>query len=91
MLLSNDKTDIGIKKTSAQWQSLYPYPKVLDPDGWDRKNYDYSWNEELITLEEYNIRVSNSTCMNYVTSNNRRVANATLLFLLKILLFMQNF
>ena len=62
MLLSNDKTDIGIKKTSAQWQSLYPYPKVLDPDG---KNYDYSWNEELITLEEYNIRVSNSTCMNY--------------------------
>ena len=61
MLLSNDKTDIGIKKTSAQWQSLYPYPKVLDPDGWDRKNYDYSWNEELI------------------------------LFLLKILLFMQNF
>nr|DAP18921.1 MAG TPA: hypothetical protein [Crassvirales sp.] len=56
MLLSNDKTDIGIKKTSAQWQSLYPYPKVSDPDGWDRKNYDYS---------EYNIRVSNGTCMNY--------------------------
>ena len=65
MLLSNDKTDIGIKKTSAQWQSLYPYPKVLDPDGWDRKNYDYSCNEELITLEEYNIRVSNSTCLHH--------------------------
>lgn len=30
--------------------------KVLDPDGWDRKNYDYSWNEELITLEEYKNR-----------------------------------
>lgn len=57
---------------TLQWQSLYPYPKVLDPDGWDRKNYDYSWNEELITLEEYNIRVSNSTCMNYVTSNNSK-------------------
>lgn len=54
-----------IKKSSQQWQSLYPYPKVLDPDGWDRENYNYSWYEELITLEEYNRRVSNSTCMNY--------------------------
>ena len=52
-----------IKKSSQQWQSLYPYPKVLDPDGWDRENYDYSWYIELITLEEYNIRVSNSTCL----------------------------
>lgn len=65
MLLGNDKTDIGIKKTSAQWQSLYPYPKVLDPDGWDRKNYDYSWNEELITLEEYKNRCNRSTCLHH--------------------------
>lgn len=27
-----------IKKTSEEWQSIFPYPKVLDPDGWDRKN-----------------------------------------------------
>lgn len=33
--------------------------------GWDRKNYDYSWNEELITLEEYKNRCNRSTCMNY--------------------------
>lgn len=52
-----------IKKSSQQWQSLYPYPKVLDPDGWDRKNYDYSWNEELITLEEYKNRCNRSTCL----------------------------
>jgi len=54
MLLGNDKTDIGIKKTSAQWQSLYP-----------RKNYDYSWNEELITLEEYKNRCNRSTCLHH--------------------------
>ena len=42
-----------IKKTPQQWQSLYPYLKVLDPDRWDRENYDYSWYIELITLEEY--------------------------------------
>ena len=34
-----------IKKTSEEW-SIFPYPKVIDPDGWDRKNYDYSWKEE---------------------------------------------
>lgn len=68
MLLSNDMTDVRVKKTSAQWQSLYPYPMVLDPDGWDRKNFDYSWNEELITLEEYKERLSKSTCMYYCDS-----------------------
>lgn len=31
MLLSNDEP---IKKTSEEWQSIFPYPMVLDPDGW---------------------------------------------------------
>ena len=65
MLLSNDEP---IKKTSEEWQSIFPYPKVLDPDGWDRKNYDYSWKEEKITLEEYENRLSNSTCMFWATA-----------------------
>ena len=65
MLLSNDEP---IKKTSEEWQSIFPYPKVLDHDGWDRKNYDYSWKEEKITLEEYENRLSNSTCMFWVTA-----------------------
>lgn len=54
--------DEPIKKTSEEWQSIFPDPKVLDPDGWDRKNYDYSWKEEKITLEEYETRRSHSTC-----------------------------
>lgn len=49
------------KKSSREWQKLYPQIKVLDPDGWDRNNFDSSWNE-LITLEEYNNRVIRSTC-----------------------------
>lgn len=52
MLLSNDE----------------PNPKVLDHDGWDRKNFDYSWKEEKITLEEYENRLSNSTCMFWATA-----------------------
>ena len=51
-----------VKKTSAEWQRLKPYPIVYDPDGWDRKNFQYSWHEELITEEEYESRTLMSTC-----------------------------
>lgn len=51
-----------MKKTSEQWQQLYPYPKVLDPDGWHRdERFQYEWFEELITIEEYESRVARST------------------------------
>jgi hypothetical protein len=48
-------------KSSEEWQNQFPNPKVLDPDGWDRKNYQYSWFEEKITLIEYTSRLSKST------------------------------
>lgn len=48
-------------RTSAEWQRLFPNVLVVDPDGWNRKNYQFSWNEELITKEEYDKRVSFST------------------------------
>lgn len=35
--------------------------QILDPDGWDRANYEYSFNEEMITKEEFMIRFSKST------------------------------
>ena len=50
------------KRSSKDWQELYPDVVVLDPDGWNRKDYDNSWNEE-ITLAEYNKRLAFSTCM----------------------------
>jgi len=57
--------DYKFQNTSAKWQILYPNPIVLDPDGWDRANYQYSWHEESITYSEYQRRLSLSTCMNY--------------------------
>ncbi len=51
------------KKTSEEWQKLKPSPYVYDPDGWDRKNFQYSWYDELITEQEYVDRVMESTCM----------------------------
>jgi len=53
-------------KTSDEWEkSDLPEmkgTKVLDPDGWDRQNFDFSYYQELITKEEYLHRVGYSTC-----------------------------
>ena len=37
--------------------------KVLEPDGWDRKNYQYSWYEEKISFREFIRRCEISTCV----------------------------
>jgi len=52
------------KKTSQEWYELIPKEYklvILDPDGWDRSNCEYSWLEELITIEEFNKRLNSST------------------------------
>ncbi len=53
-----------MKKTSKEWYKEIPKEHkllILDPDGWDRTNYEYSFNEELITKDEFKIRLSFST------------------------------
>lgn len=50
-------------KTSQQWvEELYPAGNpVLDPDGWDRKDFEYSWHQEPISRDEFEKRLMNST------------------------------
>ena len=51
--------------TSEEWLRLVPEKYglvIMDPDGWDRKNYEYSFNRERITKEEFMQRVAGSTC-----------------------------
>lgn len=48
-------------KTSEEWQKLCLI-EILDPDGWDRKDYQYSWYEEKISREEFEKRIGPSTC-----------------------------
>ena len=53
-------------KTSEEWYPIiYPNKEVIimDPDGWDRKNWKTSWSTELITELEFKIRVGRSTCI----------------------------
>lgn len=47
-------------KTSKNWQKLCKI-QILDPDGWNRKNFDYSWKEELINRNEFEKRMFHST------------------------------
>jgi hypothetical protein len=51
--------------TSDQWlqQPAYQHITVLDPDGWDRLNYEFSFLQELITEAEFKQRLSISTCL----------------------------
>jgi len=54
-----------MKKTSKEWYEEIPKKYelvILDPDGWDRTgDFDYSFNKELITKEEFKMRLSYST------------------------------
>lgn len=52
------------KKTSKEWYDSIPSKyglKILDPDGWDRQNYQYSFYEERITKNEFKNRLFPST------------------------------
>ncbi len=49
------KIDAGTRflKTSEEWSKEEPSVKILDPDGWDRSNFQFSWHEEKISKEEF--------------------------------------
>lgn len=48
-------------RTSSEWQSIYSKVDILDPDGWNRSDFEKSWNE-LISRDEFINRVCKSTC-----------------------------
>jgi hypothetical protein len=57
-----------IKRSSSYWlrkhqeNAITPYVKeIIDHDGWDRDNFEESWNER-ITKKEFDRRLSKSTC-----------------------------
>lgn len=61
-------------RTSEEWWKYYQenpegiwddyiVVEILDADGWDRKNFQYSWFEEKISYGEFLGRILPSTCM----------------------------
>jgi hypothetical protein len=57
-----------MKKTSKEWCKYFGInpiggdgePEILDPDGWDRTDFERSWNEK-ITEQEFKKRLEFST------------------------------
>lgn len=51
------------RKTSKNWMKLPKYAgiTIYDPDGWNRQNYDYSFDKQRITWREFERRLSLST------------------------------
>jgi len=53
-------------KTSQSWQEEFrSWFLVLDPDGWNREKFSYSWFEEKITQNDFINRMKKSTCKFY--------------------------
>lgn len=50
------------EKTSKEWCNHFDCV-VFDPDGWDRINYEKSFELELITKAEFKRRCSSSTML----------------------------
>lgn len=49
-------------KTSAEWNEMIGGGvNILDPDGWDRSNWEFSWHQEKISKKEFGNRVFLST------------------------------
>jgi hypothetical protein len=55
---------MSVEKTSQEWYDELRKTSnitIMDPDGWDRTNYKYSFTEELITKEKFEERLAQST------------------------------
>ena len=54
-------------KTSADWlqevQKDGEIVVIMDADGWDRSNFDFSFHKELISRTEFEVRLSVSTVL----------------------------
>lgn len=54
----------GVLKTSAEWvEDAEGACVIMDPDGWDRANYQFSFHEEKISKAEFERRLSTSTIL----------------------------
>lgn len=81
-------------KTSKEWKKELKNDgaiiEILDHDGWNRTNMDdfeYSFNEETISIEEFVIRLMASTircdwvCLNKLVTEKQKEVNEVELFL----------
>ena len=58
-------------KTSAEWyKDISHMCEIITPDSWDTDNYEFSWNEELISQDAFINKLLNSECSMGEAFNN---------------------
>lgn len=62
-IIVDNRFDPTSLKTSAEWilEEEFKDLTITDPDGWDRMDYEFSWNEEKITRQQFIERLGKST------------------------------
>ena len=59
------KPKVEMLRTSQEWLELYqkdnPGFEIMDPDGWDRENFEQSWGEHIPEVI-FKRRMMASTC-----------------------------
>ena len=64
LILLSDLSNPLTKLTSRKWMrfiSTSSKLEIIDPDGWDRNNFKFSFDKELITKDEFMKRLCFST------------------------------
>lgn len=61
-ILEQKLQELATLKSTSEWLDIFGISAgcIIDPDGWDRSNFEASWNER-ITEEEFKKRYSRST------------------------------
>lgn len=63
------REDAERERPSGEWATLLGW-QIMDPDGWDRRNFDASWSER-ITEAEFVSRASMSTARHVAPITDR--------------------
>lgn len=67
------KENVEKFKTSEEWlKELDLSVKIRDADGWDRKNFQYSWYEEKITKREFCLRLARSSVIPIIKNRGEK-------------------
>lgn len=62
-----------IVKTSADWMNIVGPIPIVDFDGWDRSNFESSFNRDLINYRDFMNRVLRSTIYGTIPDTERLV------------------
>lgn len=60
-MLNHNNSHLNEFHTSAEWQELFPHPKVISFEAWgDVEEFEFNWGEDILSYDEYMDKVMES-------------------------------